>query len=112
MKEVITTEKCTKYLYNNKLHRIDGPAIEYSNGSKSWFFNGKLHRINGPAVEWHDGSKQWYIKGKLHRKDGPAIIWPSGSKSWWINGYDITTLKIIFNEFYMKLTDRIKLSSN
>ena len=24
-----------------KLHRIDGPAIEYANGSKFWFLNGK-----------------------------------------------------------------------
>ena len=29
--------------YNDKekLHRLDGPAIEYANGDKSWYMNGK-----------------------------------------------------------------------
>ena len=35
---------------NGKLHRIDGPALEYSNGTKMWYYEGKQHRINGPAV--------------------------------------------------------------
>jgi hypothetical protein len=25
------------YYLNDKLHRLDGPAIEYSNGGKEWF---------------------------------------------------------------------------
>lgn len=33
-----------------------------------------LHRENGPAVEYEDGSEEWYLEGKLHRVDGPAII--------------------------------------
>jgi hypothetical protein len=47
-----------------KLHRTDGPAVEYSNGTKVWYLKGKRHRINGPAVEYSDGAKMWYLEGK------------------------------------------------
>lgn len=60
-------ERCTL------LHREDGPAIEYENGTKHWFINGKHHREDGPAIEWQDGSKEWYINGQLHREDGYAV---------------------------------------
>ena len=53
-----------KFWYlNDKLHRVDGPAIECSNGDKHWYFNGKLHRVDGPAIEWSDGDKCWYLNG-------------------------------------------------
>ncbi len=36
-----TDEDGNKYWYlNDKLHREDGPAIEYANGNKSWYING------------------------------------------------------------------------
>ena len=47
-----------------KYHRIDGPAVEYRNGDKSWYQNGKQHRIDGPAVEWNNGDRDWYLRGK------------------------------------------------
>ena len=49
--------------YNSKgqLHRENGPAVEFSNGSKEWFHNGKLHREDGPAVEYTNGNKYWYL---------------------------------------------------
>ena len=28
-----------------------------------------LHREDGPAVEWFEGSKYWYINGKRHREE-------------------------------------------
>ena len=68
------------------LHRIDGPAIEYTNRDKEWHKNGKLHRIDGPAVEYGDGTKEWYKMGKLHRIDGPAVEYCNGNKAWWQNG--------------------------
>jgi len=49
---------------NGKLHREDGPAMEYSNGDKSWYTNGKLHRLDGPAVEWDGGINFWYLNDK------------------------------------------------
>ena len=53
-------------LPNGKFHREDGPAVEYSNGSKQWWLNGLRHRENGPAVEWGDGDKVWYLNDILH----------------------------------------------
>ena len=75
----------TQYIIEGKLHRIDGPAIEWDNGSNDWFINDKRHNPNGPAVENRDGSKEWWINSKLHRLDGPAIEYADGSKEWWVN---------------------------
>ena len=52
------------YYFNDKLHRENGPAVEYGDGTKDWFLNGKRHREDGPAVEWADGTKEWYLNGK------------------------------------------------
>jgi len=73
------------YNKNNKLHRVNGPAIEFLDGSKFWYKNGKLHREDGPALEYSDGTKLWYINGELHRLDGPAIEWADGNKDWYLN---------------------------
>ena len=70
---------------NDKLHREDGPAIEYDNGDKRWYLNGKCHREDGPACEYHDGDKHWYLNGKYHREDGPAIEMANGNKYWYLN---------------------------
>ena len=48
------------------------------------------HRQHGPAVEWADGSKSWWLNGRLHRVDGPAIECASGAKFWWLNGEEVT----------------------
>ena len=43
------------------IHRDDGPAIEYKNGSKEWWRDGKRHRADGPAVEFVNGENSyWY----------------------------------------------------
>ena len=34
-------------------------------GDKAWYHNGKLHREDGPAIEWSDGYKCQYINGKF-----------------------------------------------
>ena len=62
-----------EYKLNGRLHREDGPAIEFVYGKKEWYRDGKLHREDGPAIEFADGSKKWYRDGELHREDGPAI---------------------------------------
>jgi hypothetical protein len=55
-------------------------------GTKKWFNEeGKLHRLDGPAVEWADGDMSWWINGKQHRLDGPAVVWINGYKEWWID---------------------------
>jgi hypothetical protein len=52
----------------SKLHRMDGPAIERSNGDKEWLVDGKLHRINGPAIELKkEGVNLWALNGDYFR---------------------------------------------
>lgn len=68
------------------LHRINGPAVEYTSGHKEWYQNGQRHRTDGPAIEWVNGERRWYQFGLLHRDDGPAIEYADGGKCWWING--------------------------
>jgi hypothetical protein len=34
------------------------------NGTRSWFLNGKLHREDGPAIEYEFGHKVWFLNGK------------------------------------------------
>jgi len=36
----------------------------YPNGNKSWYLNGKLHREDGPAIEYADGNKFWFLNGE------------------------------------------------
>jgi len=88
MSEIVKTEYEDKveYTLNGEFHREDGPAIEYTNGSKYWYLNGKLHRVDGPAVEYADGDKFWYLYGELHRENGPAIEWANGRKEYRVNG--------------------------
>ena len=79
-----------EWFLNGKLHREDGPAIEYTNGDKLWFLNGERHREDGPAIERVNCYKSWFLNGKLHREDGPAIEWGNGNKEWYLNGVEYT----------------------
>jgi hypothetical protein len=91
-----------EYHLNGKLHRTDGPACEYANGTKYWYIDGKRHRTDGPAIEWSDGGKEWYVKGKLHRTDGPAIECANGGKYWHIEGKEYTE-----EEFKKKISSHL-----
>jgi len=77
-----------KFHFNEKgeFHRLDGPAIKYSDGTKKWFQNGLLHRLDGPAVERPNGFKAWYQNGHFHRTDGPAVEYSDGTRGWWFKG--------------------------
>jgi len=55
-------------------------------GREIWYKNGKVHREDGPAVTWTDGSQFWYQNGEYHREDGPAILYQNGIKEWWLEG--------------------------
>jgi hypothetical protein len=56
-------------------------------GKKVWKTKTKkIHREDGPAIEWEDGTKEWYIYGKLHREDSPAIEYANGYNNWCICG--------------------------
>ena len=62
----------------------------YKSGTKEWFLDGKLHREDGPAIEWSNGNKFWFLDGKLHRKDGPAIELNDGHKEWFLDDKKLT----------------------
>jgi len=66
--------------------------IVNSGGDKEWYLNGKLHREDGPAIEYVDGDKEWWLNGQRHREDGPAIelYFYDIDKRWWLNGKEYT----------------------
>lgn len=84
--KVTVAEDKSRFWYNEKnyLHRLDGPAVEYADGSKDWWVEGKRHRLDGPAIERANGHKEWFVQGKCHRLDGPAFENASGYKEWWV----------------------------
>lgn len=61
-------------------------SVHLSTKDKYWHVNGKLHRTDGPAVEWSNGDKFWYQNGNHHREDGPAVEKANGHKEWWLHG--------------------------
>ena len=48
------------------------------------------HRLDGPAIEWFDGSKSWWVDGKCHRTDGPAYEDADGGKAWYVDDEELT----------------------
>lgn len=95
--DILMINRGNKFYYKKGtsiLHREDGPAAEFSDGSKEWFINGERHRIDGPAVVYPDGHRrffapnnkkhtQWWINGKRLSPEKEAIL-----NQWWekING--------------------------
>lgn len=78
---------CTTYYKDSKLkiiHREDGPAVEWQDGSMEWYINGFIHREDGPAIETSQ-AKAWYKNGKLHREGGPAVEYTDGEKYYFLN---------------------------
>jgi hypothetical protein len=86
----IDDEGNKRWYHNKKLHREDGPAIEYADGNKVWYVDDKYHRLDGPAIEWVNGTKVWYVDGKYHREDGPAMEFADGTKYWFLDGEELT----------------------
>ena len=74
----------------------DKPTMKIDRfGDKSWWLNYKLHREDGPAIEYADGCKSWYLNGKRHREDGPAVEYVDGSKGWYLNGEEVTEEEVM-----------------
>ncbi len=94
---IIVRPDKTRYWYKDgKIHREDGPAVEYEDGAEFWWFEGKRHREGGPAVEKSNRYKEWYMNGLLHREDGPACEYPGGTKHWYLEGQEYSEKE--FNE--------------
>jgi hypothetical protein len=67
------------------MSKIKNGLITDVYGHRFWYLNDKLHRIDGPALENANGSKYWCLKDNAHRIDGPAVEYASGSYEWYLN---------------------------
>ena len=75
-------------LFNALKYRV---TVSPVTGTRRYYNNKhQLHRDEGPAVEYADGTKKWYQNGVLHREDGPAVVWYDGDEAWWFNGVKCT----------------------
>jgi hypothetical protein len=86
---IINRTALIEYCIDNKTHRDDDkPAIEWVDGTKSWWQYNNRHRDDDkPAVEYADDTKYWYQNGKCHRdNDKPAVEYADGSKDWYLHG--------------------------
>jgi len=81
-------------------------------GNKYWYSGGKLHREDGPAVEWLNGDKYWYRDNKLHREDGPAVEWKDGSTVWCLDGARLGTNDKGFWTMWERLTAEQRANPN
>ena len=54
---------------DDQLHREDGPAVEWEDGTSEWWIDGYPHREDDPAIEWADGYREWYLDGKQLSED-------------------------------------------
>ncbi len=75
MHEIRKDSQGTKWYYTDGLlHREDGPAVLYADGSESWFMNGVLHRTGGPARDWVYGNEEWYQHGKPYQPSAHELM--------------------------------------
>ena len=89
-----------KYYLNDKLHREDGPAVEYTDGTFTWYLHGEYHRVGGPAMVRNDGGIFYYQNNLLHREDGPACILSNGEELWYLRG---TKIQVKNNKEFLRL---------
>jgi hypothetical protein len=83
------------------LHRKDGPAVEFVNGTKVWMRFGELHREDGPAMEHATGDVEYYQRGMCHRVDGPAVEFYDGYVEWWYE--DTKVMADSLEDFKLKI---------
>ena len=87
-------ENGSKFYYRDEkmttLHKEDGPAMIWEDGTKAWYRDGVLHREDGPAVEYADGNRSWYHHGKLHRAGGPALELTDEEDEYYVHGNHYT----------------------
>ena len=68
-KVTVDEDGVTRWFFNFKLHRNDGPAYTSRLGDKAWFQDGEYHREDGPAIEYANGDKSWYLNGNMYSED-------------------------------------------
>jgi len=45
------------------MRRLKYTVMVYDSGTKFWSLDYKLHREDGPAIEWGSGLQEWYLNG-------------------------------------------------
>ena len=128
MKNGLIVEHNTKRWYKDgKLHREDGPAIEWADGVKDWYYKDiwvggfvkpdpvlwerltSVELNGGPllngCVVTLQGNKYWYKDDRYHREDGPAIEWVNGKMDWHHHGEYLGTGTEGFLALWDRLTD-------
>jgi len=81
--------------------------IDGYDGDKVWHLLDKLHREDGPAVEYKDGDLFWFINGEPHRIIINNVQQPYGYKEYWLNGTILNEQewlsKVLFNVVKIEL---------
>jgi len=49
--------------------------VEWANGDKFWYLNGNLHRVDGPAVERTNGVKEYWINWERVSKEAQEVLY-------------------------------------
>lgn len=66
MESKLTIEQSGTKVWKNEFGRylrVDGPAIEYTDGRFNWMKDGLLHRLDGPASKTIYGTLYYYMNG-------------------------------------------------
>jgi len=125
---IVLTDGDTFWYRDDVLHREDGPAVEWVNGTKEWwykgFFVGKGDKpdptlwarltsveanggalLNGCIVDL-EGVKWWYKDDLIYREDGPALEAPNGTTEWYFKGEFLGWNADGFWKLWDRLTDK------
>lgn len=84
MAKVVINFRGIKTYRDNKgrLHREDGPAVIYPDGSKFYHVNGSRTSITQPTSYFDNGYVEWNLYAIPHRDNGPACASPNGLLRW------------------------------
>lgn len=53
-------------------NKMESVPVKQEDGAIKWLNNkDQCHRIDGPAIVDSNGSKYWCLNDRLHREDGP-----------------------------------------
>lgn len=87
------------YFFENKLHRVNGPAFFRKDELYIWLQNGIIHRDGDePAFETDDDSwSMWFKNGVKHRESGPAVLTRT-QKQFWLNGKHLSSEEEFIND--------------
>ena len=65
-----------------------------SNGTRVWFHNKKVHRVDGPAIEYPDGRSVFYIDGN----EISVKTWINLHAKFHVTGKELTLLLLKYSE--------------